>query len=133
MGNLFSDTEMSGITSRHQELEAHFEEFHEGHPEVWNHFEKFTFQIIDRGFKNYAVNSIMELIRWHTDKPDVNGKSIFKSNNNHHPFYARMFMKKYPEHDGFFRIRNQISKEQPAICKPALTPDDFPYTTMKDE
>jgi hypothetical protein len=49
----------------------------------------------------------------------------FKLNNNYHAFYARSFMEIYPEHDGFFRTRRQISEEQPPVGMPELTPEYF--------
>lgn len=77
------------------------------------------------GFKNYSVNAIFERIRWETDQADVDGKSTFKLNNNYRPFYARRFMKIYVKHDGFFRLRKQISKGKPATGMEELGPPDF--------
>ena len=39
-------------------------------------------------------------------------------------------MRKYPEHEGFFRTRDQVSKEKPATYLPELTPAD--YETMSN-
>lgn len=66
-------------------------------------FEKFTFEAIRKGFSQYGAKSIFELIRWHT-KIDRNTEE-FKVNNSYAPDYARYFMKKYPEHEGFFITR----------------------------
>lgn len=103
--------------------------FHTEHPEIWDLFVKFTLELIGRGFKNYsAQHGVFAQIRWHTDKPDVDGQSTFKINNNYSAFYARAFMKAYPEHAGFFRTREQVSREEPAVNRPELTPSDFPYS-----
>lgn len=47
----------------------------------------------------------MEVVRW-----DIHIQTVshdFKINNNHVPFYARMFMQAYPEHAGFFHTRSR--------------------------
>jgi len=85
-------------------------EWHNKNPQVWELFQKFTFQVIDAKFKHYSVNAIFERIRWHTDI-ETRGDS-FKISNNHRAYYARYFHHCYPEHDGFFRtseLRSQRS------------------------
>lgn len=99
--------------------------FHKRHPKVWALFCKFTRERITRGFKHYSVNGVFERIRWETEVVDTEGKTMFKLNNNYRPFYARGFMAKFPEHNGFFRIRKQISKNEPATYLPPLNPDFF--------
>jgi hypothetical protein len=100
-------------------------EFHKQHPEVWLLFEKFTFDLISRGFRHYSAKGVFERIRWETDQADVNGESTFKVNNNYSPFYARAFMQKHPQHDGFYRLRRQTSKDEKATGLPELSPQDF--------
>ena len=107
--------------TRHEQLKIACIEFHKAHPEVWQMFVRFTFDRISRGFKNYSVNAIFERIRWETDTVR-NDDSQFKLNNNYRAFYARAFMKKYPEHEGFFRLREQISKSLPATHRSPRAP-----------
>lgn len=95
------------------------------HPTVWELFVRFTHERIRRGFRHYSVNAIFERIRWETDQADVEGKSTFKLNNNYRPFYARRFMRMYPQYDGFFRTRAQTSHYDPATDRPELGPSDF--------
>lgn len=113
--------------SRYNEMLEQARTYHHKHPEVWDLFCQFTLKQIERGFKHYGAHAIFQRIRWETDKPDVNGLSEFKIANNHFPFYSRAFMKKYPEHDGFFRIRRQFSADKAARGKPEPKPSDFPY------
>ena len=110
--------------TRFEQMRQQCADFHADHPEVWNLFERFTFQIINNGFKNYSVNAIFERIRW---EHDVNSRSAssFKLNNNYRAFYARRFMRMYPEHDGFFRTRVQTSAEDSASTLPELGPQDY--------
>ncbi len=122
----------SPLDSRYEELKAKFEEWDRANPEVWELFRKFTFQMIKRGFKNYSGSAIVNIVRWHTDKADVDGQSTFKVNQNYYPFYTRRFMELFPEFGDFFRTRHQSSKDKPATGLPELTPDDFPYTNEKE-
>jgi len=87
-----------------EEEKSAFEIYDEQHPQIWKAFERFTFEAMKRGFKNYGAKSIIELIRWHTG---VNAEfpEGFKISNNHAPDYARKFMRVHPEHDGYFRIK----------------------------
>jgi hypothetical protein len=80
-----------------------FRGFHRDNPKVWELFRKFAFQAIESGRPRYGANSVIERIRWHTNI-ETNDPE-FKINNNHAPYYARMFMEVYPEHDEFFITR----------------------------
>ncbi len=110
--------------TRYDELADSVRKFHKKHPMVWTLFQRYTFDRINRGFKHYSAYAIFERVRWETDQAQVDGDE-FKLNNNHRPFYARAFMKKYPEHEGFFRTRVQTSKEKTATGLPELKPSDF--------
>lgn len=77
--------------------------WHKENPQVWTLFQKYTLEAINAGMDHYSVNAIIERIRWHADI-ETTGDS-FKINNNHRAYYARLFHYMYPEHDGFFRLR----------------------------
>lgn len=113
------------MKSRKEEIDEQAAAFSKQHPHVSVLFVKFTKEIISRGFKNYSVNAIFERIRWETDKADVDGKSSFKLNNNYRAWYARKFMERYPEYDGFFRTRKRVSDEWIATDLPELTPEYY--------
>ena len=115
--------------TRYDELREECVAFNAKYPAVWELFVKFTFDRINRGFEHYSAYAIFERIRWETDQaptPD----SEFKLNNNFRPFYARAFMKVYPEYDGFFRLRKQTSKEKTAVNLPPLGPNDYQEESM---
>ena len=99
--------------------------FHEEHPEIWGHFVRFTFEKIEQGFAHYSARGIFHRIRWETDKPDYEKGLEFKLNDHHSPFYARRFHKVFPQHDGFFHTREQISARNDATDLPQLTPADY--------
>lgn len=95
---------------RHEQMLKACKKFHANHPEVWDYFEKFTFERIHRGFKHYSARGIWHRIRWETAAPYPDGtERPFKLSNNHTPFYARAFMRKYPQYAGFFRTKTQKS------------------------
>ena len=77
--------------------------WHNENPHIYELFVKYTFEAIQAGHEHYGAKGIIERIRWHTSV-ETSG-DIFKINNNHAPFYARLFMVDYPKHDGFFRLR----------------------------
>ena len=112
------------MQTRLEELKALCEQYHLNHPEVWELFVKFTNEIISKGYKNYSVSAIFERIRWEIDTGG-DGVNQFKLNNNYRALYARRFMKMYPEHEGFFRTREQTAASSPATGKPELTPKDL--------
>ena len=111
--------------NRTEEMRQQVTDFHKQHPEVWQLFVKFTFQMIDRGYRNYSAKAIFERIRWEKDSVGGDGVTSVKLNNNYTAFYARRFAKAYPEHEGFFRTREQTSEERFATHKPELTPSYY--------
>ena len=110
--------------TRHDEIRDQCQAFHVEHPEVWELFVQFTFQMIDRGYKNYSAKAVFERIRWEKDAGG-DGVSQFKLGNNYPAFYSRRFMRMYPEYDGFFRTKKQISEGQLATNRPEMAPMDY--------
>jgi len=100
--------------SRLDQMRQQVSDYHKNNPEVWELFVKYTFDRINRGFKNYSVNGIFERIRWDADAVGGDGVREFKINNNYRPFYAKRFMKQNPKYDGFFKTRVQTSAFNPA-------------------
>lgn len=84
-------------------LEAAFWAEHRRRPLIYQLFCEFTAYAIARGRKNFGVSVIFERIRWETNIE--RGLDGFKVNNNHRAYYARLWMRDHPEHDGFFRTR----------------------------
>ena len=78
-----------------------FLDAYKGAPGVWRAFERITLDLISRGRKAGAID-ILGKIRWDTN---VEGGGDWKVNNTHAPYYARIFVHKYPEHAGFFEFR----------------------------
>lgn len=112
------------MENRLEEMRKQVSEYHKRHPEVWDLFVSFSFQMINKGYKNYSAKAVFERIRWEKDAGG-NGITEFKIGNNHPSFYARRFMKMYPEYDGFFRTRKQTSEDAPPTYKPEMKPKDY--------
>ena len=98
--------------------------YHKKHPEAYEQFKHFTFELINMGHTNGSVTMVIERIRWEGLVNNINPKKEFKIGNNHKPFYARMFMAEHPEHDGFFIVRRQFSADKPPTGK-EFTPMDI--------
>lgn len=112
------------MKSRHQQLTEQVKAFHADHPQVWRLFCQFTNELIGRGFQHYSAKGVFERIRWETAEADT-ASNEFKLNNNYSAFYARAFMRKHPEHDGFFRTRTQTSTQARATQLPPLGPREY--------
>ena len=107
--------------TRLDEMREQVNEFHHQNQDVWRLFCGFTFDLIELGYKNYSAKAVFERIRWEKDTGG-DGVNQFKLNNNYTAFYGRRFMRVYPEHDGFFRTREQISEAKDATHLDELGP-----------
>jgi len=97
-------------TSRH--LEVAFWEFHNGNPEIWTLFQKYTFQVIEAGLPSFGALHILSRIRWFVWIETKRFGDLYKINNNHAAFYARLFHREHPEHEGFFRTREREDTDE---------------------
>jgi len=81
-----------------------FARYHRRFPDVFDLFCRFTFELIRSGHHNCGAHLVVQRLRWETA---INPQryQTFKISNCHFPFYARLFMFAYPQHDGFFRTR----------------------------
>lgn len=105
--------------------------YHQAYPELWDLFQTFALEIA-HGQDHSAVKLIMARIREETDFEYKNGED-FKVNDKFNAYYARAFMYKYPEFDGFFTIRNQRSKKEPPTNLDPLGPGAFPSHPLSAE
>lgn len=88
--------------------------YHKDNPKLYWMFEKFTFEIINRGRTHFGAKSIIERMRWESLVSAEDGK--YKINNNSAPFYARLFEEKYPSLKGFFRKRRSVADQKSMFC-----------------
>ena len=71
-------------------------------PSVWRHFERLALEAATEG-RRVGQNCIRELVRWECSK-EKSGEA-YEINNNDTALHARLFEWKYPEHVGFFEMR----------------------------
>lgn len=86
--------------------EAAFRAWLRDNPRIWELFVKFSFAVMQAGHRHYSADAICHRIRWHV-QIDIKDASGFKINNDHVAFLARRFAEVYPEHAGFFRMRER--------------------------
>lgn len=84
-------------------IQINFEAFHRDNPQVYTLFDRFTRQMIARGYEHGSIALITERIRWET-AVETSG-DLVKLNNNYKSRYARLWEADHPEHTGFFRKR----------------------------
>lgn len=83
-------------------LEAAFWVDVESRPEFYELLDRFSKLAASRR-EHFSINAIFERIRWETSIE--RGDESFKVNNNHRAYYARLWMRRNPQHNGFFRTR----------------------------
>lgn len=86
--------------------DAQFRQWLADNPHVWKLFVEFTQRVIRRGHRRYSADAICHAIRWHVDI-ETRDDSGFKINNNYTAYLARRYERLYPQHAGFFRLREQ--------------------------
>lgn len=91
-------------------LEIEFKEYDKANPQVWDYFCRFAFEAIEAGRVTLSVSLIIERIRWEVFVVTKSNDG-FKINNNHRAFYARKFMKFYPQHKDIFRTRTSVADQ----------------------
>ncbi len=84
-------------------LEKAFRKFHAGNPLVYDLFDKYAKLAKATGRDNFSVAMIWERMRWYTTIETTD--PVYKLNNNHRAYYARMWMARNPGNKGFFRTR----------------------------
>lgn len=80
-----------------------FAEYDAANPQIWQAFERMALSLIAKGVKHWGAKAIFEVLRYQTAIEGNDG--FWKINNNFHAGYARKFVAKYPEHKGFFELR----------------------------
>lgn len=91
-------------------IEKAFWKFHEENPHVYVLFDRFANEVVRAGRDVFSVSLIIERIRWYTNI-ETHGDD-FKINNNFRAYYARLWMKNNPQHNGLFRIRQLLAGQE---------------------
>ncbi len=83
-------------------MEREFWVFHRENPYIYRLFERFALAVVNRGYEHFGARDIIHRIRWETNV-ETNDPE-FKINNNHSPYYGRLWMRDH-NMPGFFRTR----------------------------
>ena len=83
--------------------EEEFFQFHRENPHVYEHFKRYAFAAIDANRGRFGVWMIWNRMRWY-ERFETTDED-WKLNNNHTPYYGRMFLCDHPQHAGFFELR----------------------------
>jgi hypothetical protein len=75
---------------------------------VFEAFEMEALKIAARGAKHYSARTIIEVLRHHSALQET-GPGIYKLNDRHTPFLARLFALCHPDFAGLFEFREAKS------------------------
>ena len=108
--------------TRADQIEAAWRRFHEANPRVWNLFQQFAFELINKGRTHCSADMILHRIRFEMAGEVITQEPV-RINNNHSTYYSDLFMSTYPQHGTFFSKRRRISEDKPA-CDPDIQVHD---------
>jgi len=87
-----------------------FNQFNEDNPHIFQAFEKEALKAIKKGRKKVSAKLIINWIRW--NEYLMSSDKNFRINDAYQSYYARYFIKKYPQHQSVFELR-KLRNEEP--------------------
>jgi hypothetical protein len=75
---------------------------------IWKYFEQFSLQAIAHGKRRISHWLIINRIRW--EVYIVTTGRDFKISNDYIAFYARLWIKAYPQHADLFKTKRMIGE-----------------------
>ena len=101
-------SEMTGKT-----IEEAFEKFHNDNPRIYQLFVKFALYLIrDKQKKKISSQLIIVRIRWEI-YVETESDDNYRISNNYTPYYARLFIKQFPEYKDYFVLRKLTADSAP--------------------
>lgn len=76
--------------------------YHKSNPEIWKLYEEFALEAVTSS-SLFGSMAVINRIRW--EETITRRNSGFKVNNNFAPFYARIFIMKYPQYSDKIELR----------------------------
>ena len=87
-------------------LELRFNAFHAAHPEVYRELCRLARIAKAKGKKRIGIGLLFEVMRWQRIIESLPGEAEdFKLNNNYRSRYARLIMRREPDLNGIFEVR----------------------------
>jgi hypothetical protein len=84
--------------------EERFAEFDAAHPEVWEMYQRFAYELRRRGITRGSTQQILGRVRWET-QVNPNHDGGFKVDERFKKLYAKKLVEHDPSFDGFFEFR----------------------------
>lgn len=91
-----------------KERKAEWEDYHRENPLIWQYFEKFAFEAVDRGHRKISHWLIINRIRW--EVYIVTTGEEFKISNNFIAFYARYWQENHPQYRELFNTKRMVGE-----------------------
>ena len=85
-----------------------FNAFNAENPKVWEYFERFSLEVVNKGHLKVSHWLIINRIRWEVYL-ETTGED-FKISNDYIAFYARLWRARYPQHKDLFTIKRMIGE-----------------------
>lgn len=82
-----------------------FKTFHTANPHIYDKFAKLALEAIDKGKKKLSSKLIINKIRWDMWLETEGDGTGYKINDAYTAWYARLFIKRNPEHTKLFEFR----------------------------
>jgi hypothetical protein len=92
----------------YEEKKKQWWEWHKANPQVWEYFERFALEAVNRRVKKISHWLIINRIRWEIYFETEGGE--FKISNDYIAFYARLWKAKYPQHKSLFNTKRMIGE-----------------------
>jgi len=83
--------------------------WHAANPKVWEYFERFTMEAIQKGHRRLSHWLILNRVRWEVFLQTTGHD--FKISNDHFAFYARLWITTHPQYRCIFKIKRM--KDEP--------------------
>lgn len=93
--------------SRAEEFDLEAEELARECPDVWEMFARFALELVEAGRPHGGAKAVWERMRWECATSAHRVDRSYRLNNNYTASFARAFERAYPEHAGFFRMRQR--------------------------
>ena len=87
-------------------LEREFVAFDADNPRVWELFVRFAREALAARRERFSADAILHRIRWFSNV-ETTADTGFKVNDHFSAFYARKFVRMFPEHSSFFELRER--------------------------
>lgn len=72
-------------------------------------FVSYARQAKKRGYERFSAKAIFERLRWYSQM-ETDTDEEWKLNNNFTALYARKAIEAFPEFNGFFQLRERLTK-----------------------